>query len=161
VWYWRWRWIDADVSGADGTPARSNLWRKVYLYFYQLVGLVMILIGAGAIVQDIIAALLGQSLTGPFGGGNALIALATPLAFLLTGSGLLIYMMQIVSGDGRLVALAASAEAGPPPALGSGVPTWAIAAAVGFVLGPFLVIFLLALLGPVIGNIFNNIVGGI
>ena len=154
VWRWRWRWIEAEVSGAEGSTARSNLWRKVYLYLFQLIGLVMILVGAVTLLGAIIAAILGQPLT-----GNVFSELADPLAFLLAGSGLMIYMLQLVASDARLGAL--SVEETMRQTLGDTAPTWAIAAVAGFVLGPVFLIVVLAALGPTISNIFNNIIRGI
>jgi len=156
VWRWRWRGLEAEASGADA-GARSSLWRKVYLYFFQLVGLALILVGAVTILQAIIAALLGRPLV--TAGGNALLVLSMPLAFLLVGSGLLIYMMQIAASDSRLGAL--SVQEVMAHTLGDSAPTWAIAAVAAFVVGPFFLIVLLALLGPTIGNIFNNIISSI
>jgi hypothetical protein len=151
--FWRWRWvrIEAEASGEDGSAARSDLWRKVYLYFYQLVGLALILVGGVALLAGIIAAILGQPI-----GGNVLVALSDPLASLLVGSGLLIYMMQIVASDGRLGAL--SVEEVMQHTLGDATPTWAIAAVAGVFLGPVFLILALVALGPVINNIFDNIV---
>jgi len=154
VWRWRWVRIEAEVSGAEGNAARSSLWRKVYLYFFQLVGLVMTLIGATTILQSIIAAILGQPLS-----GNLFMLLSTPLAFLLTGSGLMIYVLQIVASDARLGAL--SVEETVRQTLGDATPTWAIAAVAGFVLGPVFLIVVLAVLGPTISNIFGSIVNSI
>ncbi|HLF27263.1 MAG TPA: DUF5671 domain-containing protein [Anaerolineae bacterium] len=154
VWRWRWRGLEAEASGSDSASARSYLWRKVYLYFFQLVGLILILAGAVTILQGVIAALLGQPIS-----GNALSALSLPLSFLLVGSGLLIYMMQLVASDGRLGAL--SVEQVMQHTLGDSAPTWAIAAVIAFVLGPLLSLALLGLLGPAIGNIFNEIIRGI
>ncbi len=154
VWRWRWQRLEAEASGAEGGAARSDVWRKVYLYFYHLVGLVMILIGGAALLQTIIAGLLGQPAP-----GNALTSQSTPLALLLAGSGVLIYMMQIVASDARLGAL--PVEDVMRQTLGDGVPTWAIAALVTFVISPLFTIVTLAILGPAIGNIFSNIVRGL
>jgi len=158
VWRWRWTVIERDAAGEDGSAARSTLWRKVYLYFYHLTGLVMILIGAVVILAQIIAAILGQPLTGPFR-DNVFVALADPLSLLLVGSGLLIYMMQIVNSDGRLGALAV--EEIMRRTVGDALPTWVIVLVITFVVGPFWVVVSLAALGPAIGNVFSNIVSGL
>lgn len=158
VWRWRWSAIEKDAAGEDGSAARSYLWRKVYLYFYHLTGLVMILTGAVIILAGVIGAILGQPLTGPFD-GNVFSILADPLSLLLVGSGLLIYMMQVVNSDGRLGAL--SVEEVMRRTVGDSLPTWVIAAAVVFVVWPILQVLGLSLAGPIIGNIFSSIVSGI
>jgi len=154
VWRWRWQRLETETSSPDGAPARSYLWRKVYLHFYQLVGVILMLVGGVAVLQQIISSILGQPSP-----GNALSNLSIPLSFLLVGSGLMIYMTQIVATDSRLGAL--SVEEVMQFTLGDAAPTWAIAALVAFVIGPVFTIVMLALLGPVIGNIFSNIVGGL
>jgi len=106
------------------------------------------------VLQQIISSMLGQPSP-----GNALSNLSIPLSFLLVGSGLMIYMTQIVATDSRLGAL--SVEEVMQFTLGDAAPTWAIAALVAFVIGPVFTIVILARLGPVIGNIFSNIVGGL
>lgn len=158
VWRWRWSAIEKDAAGEDGSAARSYLWRKVYLYFYHLTSLVMILTGAVIILGLIIGAILGQPLTRPFD-GNVFSILADPLSLLLVGSGLLIYMMQVVSSDGRLGAL--SVEEVMRRTLGDSLPTWVIAAVVVLVMWPILQVLLLSLAGPIIGNIFSSIVSGL
>ncbi|HEY4687763.1 MAG TPA: DUF5671 domain-containing protein, partial [Anaerolineae bacterium] len=147
VWWWRRRWIETDLSGADSAAARSSLWRKVYLYFYHLVGLVMILFGTVGILQPVIAAIFGQPM------GNALATLADPLAFLLVGLGLLVYLMQQVTSDARLGAL--SAEQVMQHTLGDNVPTWAIAAAILAALTPILLLF-----GASFSFLASQILGG-
>ena len=159
VWRWRWAAIEKNAAGEDSSAARSYLWRKVYLYFYHLTGLVMILIGAVIILAGIVGAILGQPLTGTFD-GNLFVLLADPLSLLLVGSGLLIYMMQIVNSDGRLGALAV--EEVMRRTVGGSLPTWVIAAVVAFVVWPILQFFIfLGVAGPVIGNIFSSITSGI
>lgn len=154
AWRWRWRVLEAETSDPANVEARSYVWRKVYLYLYQLIGLIMMLVGGATILSGIIAAILGQPLS-----GNVMTALSIPLSFLLVGSGLMIYMMQRVASDGRLGAL--SIQEVMQHTLADATPTWALAAVAGFVLGPLFLIVVLALLGPVIGNIFSNIVGGL
>ncbi len=149
VWRWRWQGLEAEASGADSSAARSYVWRKVYLYFYQLVGLTMILFGSVSTLQLMISALLGQPFVAP--GANVLPVLATPLAFLLTGSGLMIYMMQVVASDGRLGAL--SVEDVMRQTLGDAAPTWAIAAVVGSVLLPLFALGWLTTFG--FGSLFS------
>jgi hypothetical protein len=149
VWRWRWQVLEAEASGPDGSAARSYLWRKVYLYFYHLIGLVSILAGAVVLLQSIIAALLGGTPS-----GNLLSDQSVPLSFLLVGLGLMIYMLQLVASDTRLGAL--SLEQAMRQTLGDEAPTWALMALFGFVLVPViygLVIF------PIVYPIFLNIIG--
>lgn len=149
VWRWRWRVLDAETSGPNGTEARSYLWRKVYLYFYQLAGLALTLVGGVNLLQQIITAILGQP-----AGSNALTAMSDPLAALLVGGGVMIYKMQIAASDTRLGAL--SLEDTMRQTLGDSTPTWAIAAAIGVVIVPIIII---VLLGVSLGGLLGNIIG--
>jgi hypothetical protein len=180
VWRWRWMHLEAETrldadprsrsperseGAAEGTPgpagssdggvsARNDLWRKAYLYVFQLAGLVMVLAGAVAILTRVIAALLGQ----PFVGSPAesvMTALSDPLSFLLVGGGLMIYMTRLAARDTRLGAL--SVEEAMQRIIGGAAPTWAIAAAAVVVLTPLLAIAAAALLGPTFGDLFRII----
>jgi len=151
VWRWRWRGLDREATDPSGVEARSDVLRKVYLHFYQLVGLLLMLVGGVTILQQIVASLLGQPSF-----GNVLVEQSAQLALLIVGGGLMIYVLQIIASDTRLGAL--SVEDAMRRTLGDTIPTWAIAAVVGLIVGPFFVIVLLALLGPAIGSIFNNII---
>ena len=154
MWRWRWMRLEAELSSADGVSARNDLWRKAYLYVFQLAGLAMILAGAVAILTRVIAALLGQ----PFmlsPADSVMMALSDPLSLLLVGSGLMIYMMRLVARDHQLGAL--SAEEAMQRTLGGAAPTWAIAAVAVVVLAPLLAVAVTALLGPAFGDLFRII----
>jgi hypothetical protein len=149
VWRWRWQMLEAEASGPDGSAARSYLWRKVYLYFYQLISLAAILTGVVVLLQAIVAALLGGVPS-----GNLLSDQSVPLALLLVGLGLMIYMLQLVASDTRLGAL--SLEQAMRRTLGDEAPTWALMLLFGLVFVPViygLVIF------PIVYPIFLNIIG--
>jgi len=154
VWRWRWMRLEAETSSADGVSARDDLWRKVYLYVFQLAGLAMVLAGAVAILTRVIAALLGQ----PFvvsPADSVMMALSDPLSLLLVGGGLMIYMMRLVAGDSRLGAL--SVEEAMQRIICGAAPTWAIAVAAVVVLAPLFAIAAAALLGPAFGDLFRLI----
>jgi len=154
VWRWRWMRLEAEASSADGASARSDVWRKAYLYVFQLAGLAMLLAGAVAILTRVIAALLGQ----PFvlsPADSVMVALSEPSSLLLVGGGLMIYMMRLVAGDSRLGAM--SVEETMQRTLGAAAPTWAIAAAAFVVLAPLLAAAVAALLGPTFGDLFRII----
>lgn len=154
VWRWRWRRLEAETSSAGGVSARNDLWRKAYLYVFQLAGLAMVLAGAVAILTRVITALLGQ----PFvvsPAESVMMALSDPLSLLLVGGGLMIYMMRLVARDSLFGAL--SVEEAMQRIIGGAAPTWAIAAAAVVVLAPLLAIAVAVLLGPTFGDLFRII----
>jgi hypothetical protein len=185
VWWWRWSGLQKEakaavpaaapvaapaadvtvvaISGEAGmaqpavpvvNEARTYLWRKVYLYFYQFVGLVMLLISCVVLLQVVFTQIFGPSSRS--GSGNVLADLASPLALLIVGGGLMFYLARVSATDARLSGL--SAEEMMRLTLGDAWPTWVPIVLIFGVL-PIFIIVLLALLGPSIGNIFNNILG--
>lgn len=155
LWRWRWRVLEIDTS----PEARSDVWRKIYLHFFQLGGLAMLLAGGVQILSTVISAVLQPPAGPPAPGPGVMASLATPLALLLTGSALMIYTMQTLGSDGRIGAL--SVEETMQRTIGDRAPTWAIAALVWILMGPVITILALAALGPVIGNIFSSIISGL
>ena len=154
VWRWRWMPLEAETSSADGASARSDVWRKAYLYVFQLTGLAMVLAGAVVILTRVMASLLGE----PFAlspAASAMIGLSDPLSLLLVGGGLMTYMIRLVAGDNRLGAM--TAEETMQRTLGGAAPTWAIAAAAVVLLIPPLAVAVAVLLGLTFGELFRII----
>lgn len=118
VWRWRWTVLEQDAR-SGGNEARLYVWRSVYLYVFQFVGVVFTLIGGTSLLQAILAALLGSPLS-----GNVFSAMAMPLAQLLVGLGLIIYMGRTLSSDRVVVSM--SLDEIMQYTIGDGLPTWAI-----------------------------------
>jgi hypothetical protein len=187
VWWWRWSGLQKEakaavpaaapvaapaadvtvvaISGEAGmaqpavpvvNEARTYLWRKVYLYFYQFVGLVMLLISCVVLLQVVFTQIFGPSSRS--GSGNVLADLASPLALLIVGGGLMFYLARVSATDARLSGL--SAEEMMRLTLGDAWPTWVPIVLIFGVL-PIFIIVVLALFGPVFGNIFSNILGSL
>ncbi|HEY4720413.1 MAG TPA: DUF5671 domain-containing protein, partial [Anaerolineae bacterium] len=148
---------EAGVVQPGVNEARTYLWRKVYLYFFQFLGLIMLLISGVTLLQTLLTQILGAS-SNRFGSGSTLADLANPLALLIVGGGLMFYMLRVITTDVRLSGL--SVEEMMRRTLGDTLPTW-IPIMLIFVVVPVFIIVALGLLGPVIGNIFNNILGSL
>ncbi len=159
VWWWRWRVLQKEAAQPENTEARSYLWRKVYQYLFQFVGLIMVLIGSVVILQQVLSQIMGPATSAfSFAPTNLLSTLATPIALVIVGGGTLFYMMRTVSIDARLSNM--TVEEMLRHTLGDSLPTWAailpLLLLVFFVV-PIYLIVILALLGPAIGNVFSNI----
>jgi hypothetical protein len=133
VWRWRWMVLEQDAR-AGGNEARLYVWRSVYLYAYQFIGVAFTLVGVTSILRAIIIALLGQPLT-----GNVFLAMAMPLAQLLVGLGLIIYMGRTLGSDRMVMSL--SLDEIMQHTIGDALPTWAIGAAVSALLVVVLALF--------------------
>ena len=175
ILFWRWRVIHRETlpppqpviagSAEDTLPPtpipspagspRIDVWRKVYLYVYQLGGLLLVLVGSISILQYLIASILGQPSVGR--AANFLADLSSPLAMLIVGGLLSFFMLRINVDDARASGM--STEEVMRQTLGDNLPSWAIALAAYILIGPVLLILVLATLGPAIGNIFSNIAG--
>lgn len=154
VWRWRWKVLEDEAGGGDSADARLYLWRSVYLYLYQFIGLVLALVGGVTILQTILTGIFGQPVF-----DNLFIILASPLAMLIVGLGMYIYAGRTITSD--RVVLALPAEEVMKQTLGDSVPSWAIASVLMFLVVPVLLIGGLAALGPVIGSIFEGITQGL
>jgi hypothetical protein len=158
VWWWRWRLLQKEAALPENTEARSYLWRKVYQYVFQFIGLIMVLIGSVMILQQVLSQVMGPANSlFSFAPTNLLATLATPIALLIVGGGTLFYMLRTVSADARLSNM--TIEEMMRHTLGDSLPTWAalLPLILLLLLVPIYLIVILALLGPAIGNIFSNI----
>ncbi len=159
VWWWRWTKLQKEAAQPDNAEARTYLWRKVYQYLFQFIGLIMVLIGSVMIFQKVLSQIMGPvtSLFG-FGQANLLLDLAAPIALLIVGGGTLFYMMRSVSIDARLSNM--TIEEMLRHTLGDSLPTWVAflpLVLLVLVVIPIYTIVFLALMGPAIGNVFSNI----
>jgi hypothetical protein len=155
VWFWRWSPLQVEIVTVTTSEPRNDIWRKAYLYLFQFGGLTLMLIGGVILLQSIIASILGQPSFSGFEPTNFLYQLSGPLAALIVGFGLMLYLGRITSDDARLSGL--TIEEMMRQTIGDHVPTWALFAVVYLIVGPLWVTVLLVLLGPAIGNIFSNI----
>jgi hypothetical protein len=151
VWYWRWSLLRHAAAAAP--ERRREMWRKVYLYLFQFGGLTLMSIGAVIVLQNILASLLGQQSFGRYESASTLYQLAGPLTALIVGCGLLWTQGRIIADDARLSGL--TDEELLRQTLGDQTPTWALLLLL--VIVPLAVIVVLALFGPVIGNVFSNV----
>jgi hypothetical protein len=157
IWRRRWPRLQQAVATAATPEPRQDVWRTGYLYLFQFGGLTLVLIGAVIVLQSFLASLLGQR--GGYESANILYQLAGPLTALIVGFGLMWMLGRITADDARLSGL--TGEELLRHTLGDQTPTWALLLFGYVVIAPLWVIVILALLGPVIGNVFSNVYGSL
>ncbi|HET7378210.1 MAG TPA: DUF5671 domain-containing protein [Anaerolineae bacterium] len=159
VWWWFWRRLQNEALQPENTEARTYLWRKVYQYLFQFIGLILVLIGSIIILQQVLSQVMGPpGSIFSFTRTNLLRELSAPIALLLVGGGTLLYMLRTVSIDAKLSNM--TIEEMMRHTLGDSLPTWvAILPLLLLVLVvvPIYFIGFLAVMGPAIGNVFSNI----
>jgi hypothetical protein len=82
VWWWHWSGVEAVAASdsAAGAAERASLLRRLYLYSLILIGLVVVLVNASTVLNDLLRALLGAP--APAGDGASLVdALGQPVVW--------------------------------------------------------------------------------
>lgn len=97
---WLLAWIPAQQAATQATPvgvaSRRSVLRKLYLYFYALVAVVVTLITAITFVYQLLNALVGL-----FGGGNLLADIAQSVGFTVIATLVWVYHGWVLRGDGQ------------------------------------------------------------
>jgi hypothetical protein len=97
---WLVAWIPAQLAatrlGPVGIASRRSILRKMYLYFYSLVAIVVTLVSAVTVVYQLLNALFGL-----FGGGNVFADVAQSIGFTVIATAVWIYHGWVLRGDSR------------------------------------------------------------
>jgi hypothetical protein len=101
VWFLHWRPVQKDASraGEPGDYARRSLVRKSYLYLVLFAGVLGVMFSAGALVYQLLRALLGDPPE------NLLLAALQALKTLLLFAALLVYHWLVLRRDNRFAEL--------------------------------------------------------
>lgn len=97
---WLVAWIPAQLAatrlGPVGIASRRSILRKMYLYFYSLVAIIVTLVSAVTVVYQLLNALFGL-----FGGGNVFADVAQSIGFTVIAAAVWIYHGWVLRGDSR------------------------------------------------------------
>jgi hypothetical protein len=98
LWILTWRpmAIEASRVGEAGDDARRSMVRRGYLYLILFAGVLGVMFSAGALIYQILRALLGQQ------DNNLLLAILQPFITMLLFLAVLAYHWLILRGDGKL-----------------------------------------------------------
>ena len=97
---WLVAWIPAQLAATRlspvGVASRRSILRKMYLYFYSLVAIIVTLVSAITVVYQLLNALFGL-----FGGGNVFADIAQSIGFTVIATAVWIYHGWVLRGDSR------------------------------------------------------------